>query len=82
MGGESFFTRGLKFQAKLTFYRENQLNSALFNIYNFEYEYHWEAEKSALIRALAYFDEVLDWTIEDLNYLSYLQKQAEIAWNL
>ena len=79
MGGEPFFIRGLKFQAKLTFYIENQLNTALFDIYSFEYEYHWEAEESALIRALAYFDEVLDWTIEDLNYLSYLQKQTEIA---
>jgi hypothetical protein len=27
MGGEPFFTRGLKFQAKLTFYMPNQLNS-------------------------------------------------------
>ena len=59
IGGEPFFTRSLKFQAKLTFYIENQLNTALFDIYSFEYEYHWEAEESALIRALAYFDEVL-----------------------
>jgi len=79
MGGEPFFIRGLKFQAKLTFYIENQLNTALFDIYSFEYEYHWEAEESALIRALAYFDEVLGWTIGDLNYLAYLQKRAGVA---
>ena len=79
MGGEPFFIRGLKFQAKLTFYIENQLNTALFDIYSFEYEYHWEAEESALIRALAYFDEVLGWTIGDLNYLPYLQKRAGVA---
>jgi hypothetical protein len=28
-----------------------------------------QAEESALVRALAYFDEVLGWTIGDLNYL-------------
>ncbi|PUZ51411.1 hypothetical protein GQ55_6G183400 [Panicum hallii var. hallii] len=34
MGGELFFTRGLKFQAKLTFYMLNQLNTPLFDIYS------------------------------------------------
>ena len=65
MGGEPLFTRGLKFQANLTFYRTNQLNTLLFDIYSSECEYQWEAEESALVRALAYFYEVLarldDW---------------------
>jgi hypothetical protein len=72
MGGEPFFTRGLKFQAKLTFYMPNQLNAPLFDIYSTECEYYWKAEESAPIRALAYFDEVLGWTIGDLNYVPYL----------
>ena len=36
----------------------------------------WEAEESALVRALSYFDEVLGWTLGDLNNLPYLQKCA------
>ena len=72
MGGEPFFTRSFKFQAKLTFSRVNQLNSPLFNIYSSECEDHWEAEESAFVRALVYFDEFLNWTIGDLNYLKYL----------
>jgi hypothetical protein len=32
MGGEPFFTGGLKFHAKLTFYRSIQLNTSLFDI--------------------------------------------------
>jgi hypothetical protein len=28
------------------------------------------------VHALAYFDEVLGWTIGDLNYLPYLQKRV------
>ncbi|KAG2571476.1 hypothetical protein PVAP13_7KG126555, partial [Panicum virgatum] len=39
MGGEPFFTRGLKFQAKLTFYTANQFNTLLFDIYSCECEY-------------------------------------------
>ena len=57
-GGEPFFTRSFKFQAKIT-YRANQLNTLLFDTYGSECEYHWEVEESALVRALAYFDEVL-----------------------
>jgi hypothetical protein len=74
MGGEPFLIGGLKFQTKLTFYRPNQLNTLLFDIYSTECDYHWEAEQSALVRALAYFDEVLSWTIGDLNYIPYLKK--------
>ncbi|RLM70030.1 hypothetical protein C2845_PM17G08000 [Panicum miliaceum] len=80
MAGESFFTRSLRFQAKLIFYRINQLNTPLFDIYIRECDYHWKAEESAPVRALDYFDEVLGWTIGDLNYLSYLQKQRGLRY--
>ena len=62
--------------------RTSQLNTPLFDIYSTVCDYHWAAEESALIRALAYFHEVQGWTIGDLNYLAYLQKRAGVAWNL
>jgi len=64
---------------KALFYRANQLNTPLFNIYSSICGYYWKAEESALVRALAYFDEVLSWTIGDLNYTLYLQKRAAVA---
>ena len=70
MGGEPLFSRVFKFQAKLTFYRANQLNSPLFDIYSSIRGLYWKVEESALVCALAYFGEVLGWTIEDLNYIS------------
>jgi hypothetical protein len=70
----------LKFQAKLTFYRPNQLNTPLFDIYNTICVYHWQAEESAFVCALTYFDEVLGWTIGDFNYLPYLHKRVGGAW--
>ena len=79
MGGDPFFTRDFKFQAKLAFYRANQLNTPLFDIYSSIYGLYWEAEENALVRAIAYFDEVLGWTIGDLNYTLYLQKRAAVA---
>ena len=59
MGGDPFFTRDFKFQSKLAFYRANQLNTPLFDIYSSIYGLYWEAEENALVHALAYFDEVL-----------------------
>jgi len=59
MGGEPFFTKDFKFEAKLSFYGANQLNTSLFDIYSPICDFYWEAEESALVRALAYFDEVL-----------------------
>ena len=73
MGGEPFFTSDFRFQAKLSFYRTSQLNTPLFDICSSICGRYWEAEESAPVRALAYFDEVLGWTIGDLNYLRYLQ---------
>jgi len=72
MGKEPFFTRDFRFQAKLSFCRTCQLNTPLFDICSSICGRYWEAEESALVRALVYFDEVLSWTNRDLNYLRYL----------
>ena len=76
MGGEPYFKRDLRFQAKLSFCRASQPNNQLFNICSSIRGRHWEVEESALVRALVYFDEVLGWTIGDLNYLIYLRLRA------
>ena len=76
MGGEPFFTRDFRFQAKLSFCRTSQLNIPLFDICSSICGRYWKVEESALVRALVYFDEVLGWTIGDLNYLRYLQLRA------
>ena len=59
MGGEPYFTRSCRFQAKLSFCRASQPNTLLFDICSSICGNEWEAEESALVRALAYFDEVL-----------------------
>ncbi|KAG2629333.1 hypothetical protein PVAP13_3KG406900 [Panicum virgatum] len=76
MGGEPRFLHNCRFQAKISFYRTSQPNTQLFNICSSIYGNEWEAEESALVRALAYFDEVLGWTIGDRNYLIYLRMRA------
>ena len=76
MGKEPFFTRDFRFQAKLSFCRVSQPNTPLFDICSSICGRYWEAEENALVRALVYFDEVLGWTIGDLNYLRYLQLRA------
>ena len=76
MGGEPYFTRGCRFQAKLSFCRASQLNTPLFDIFSSIYSNEWEAEESALICALVYFEEVLGWIIGDRNYLIYLRMRA------
>ena len=62
-GREPLFTRDWKHQANLTFYRPEQPNDPLFDIYSAVCDFDWQAEESALIRALAYFNEVLGWNI-------------------
>ena len=76
MGGGPYFTRDLRFQSKLSFCRTSQHNTPLFNICSSICGRHWEAEESAVVRALVYINEVLGWTIGDLNYLRYLQLRA------
>ena len=76
MGGGPYFTRGCRFQAKLSFCRASQSNTPLFDICSSICAHQWEAEESALVRALVYFDEFLRWTIRDRNYLIYLWMRA------
>ena len=76
IGGEPNFIRDLRFQAKLSFCRASQPNTPLSDICSSICGRHWEAEESALVRVLVYFDEVLGWTIGDLNYLIYLRLRA------
>ena len=76
MGGEPYFTRDLRFQAKLSFCKASQPNTPLFDICSSICAHQWEAEESALIRALVYFDEVLGWMIGDRNYLIFLRMRA------
>jgi hypothetical protein len=76
MGGEPYFTRDLRSQAKLSFCKASQPNTPLFDICSSICGRHWEAEESALVHALIYFDEVLGWTIRDLNYLRYVWLRA------
>jgi hypothetical protein len=45
----------------------------MFDIYSVVCDSYPEAELSALAHALSYFDWVLSWTIEDINYVSFLQ---------
>ena len=76
MGGEPHFTRSCRFQVKLSFCRASQPNTLLFDICSSICGNEWEAEESALVRALVYFGEVLGWTIGDRNYLIYLRMRA------
>ena len=76
MGGGPFLTRDLRFQAKLSCCRTSHPNTLLFDICSSICGSHWEAEKSALVPALVYFDEVIGWTIRDHNYLVYLRMRA------
>ena len=79
IGGEPYITRYLRFEAKLSFCRASQPNTPLIDICSSICGRHWEAEESALVHAIVYFDEILGWTIGDLNYTSYLQKRAAVA---
>jgi len=63
MGGEPYFTRDFRFQAKLSFCGASQPNTPLFDICSSICAHQWEVEESALVHALVYFDEVLGWTI-------------------
>ena len=60
--------------------RASQPNTPLFDICSSLFVHQWEAEESALVRALVYFDEVLGWTIGDRNYL--MDASNAVATNL
>jgi hypothetical protein len=65
-------TRYRKFQAHLSFFPPYQFNSPLFEIYGSPCDHSCEAKESALIRALAYISEILDFKIGDFNYMDHL----------
>src|SRR5688572_26562520 len=75
----SIHTKDFKLQTHLTFCRPFQLTSSpLFEIYGNAYDRPCEAPESALLHALAYIDEVQDFTIGDLSYVAYLHKRSEL----
>jgi hypothetical protein len=60
-----------------------QFNSPLFEIYGSPCDRESEAKESALIHALAYISEVLDFKIGDFNYMDYLfKKNGGSVWNM
>jgi hypothetical protein len=69
-------TRDGKFQAHLSFSPLYQFNSPLFEIYGSPCDRAYEAKESALIHALAYISEVLDFKIGDFNYMDYLFRKS------
>jgi hypothetical protein len=68
-------TRDGNFQAHLSFCPSDQCNSPLFEIYESPCDCECEAKESALVHALAYISEVLDFKIGDFNYMDYLFKK-------
>jgi hypothetical protein len=74
--GESFFTNNWKSQATLTFYKPAEPEAPLFDVCSAVCDTPLQAEESALVRALAYFEGVLGWRIVDINHVSYLQARV------
>jgi hypothetical protein len=68
-------TRGGKFQAHLSFCPPYQFNSPLFQIYGSLFDHSCEAKDCALIHALTYISELLDFKIGYFNYMTYLFKK-------
>jgi hypothetical protein len=75
-GGEPFFTNSWKSQAILTLYKPAEPGAPLFDVCNAVCDTPLEAEESALVHALAYFEGVLGCRIADINHISYLQACA------
>jgi hypothetical protein len=76
MVGSCFSPTIGKSQAILTFYKPAEPEAPLFDVCSAVCDTPVEAEESALVRALAYFEGVLDWRIADVNHVSYLQAHA------
>jgi hypothetical protein len=74
-GGELFFTNNWKSQAILTFYKPAEPEAPLFDVCIGVFDTP-QAEESALVHALAYFERVLGWRIADINHVSL---QARVA---
>jgi hypothetical protein len=75
-GGEPFFTNNWKCQAILTFYKPAEPEAPLSDVCSDVCDTPSQAEESALVRALAYFEGVLGWRIADINHVPYPQACA------
>jgi hypothetical protein len=75
-GGEPFFTNNWKSQTILTFYKPAEPEASLFDVCSGVCDAPTEAEESALVRTLAYFEGVLGWRIAGINHVSYLQARV------
>jgi hypothetical protein len=75
-GGEPFFTSSWKCQVILTFYKPAEPEVPLFDVCSGVCDTPPQAEESALVRALAYFEGVLGWRIADIDHVSYLKACA------
>jgi hypothetical protein len=75
-GGKPFFTNNWKSQAILTFYKPAKPEAPLFDVCSAICDTPPEAEGSAVVRSLAYFEGVLGWRIGDINHIPYLQACA------
>jgi hypothetical protein len=65
-GGEPFFTNNWKSQEILTLYKSAELEAPLFDVCNVVCDTPPQAEESALVRTLAYFEGVIGWRIADI----------------
>jgi hypothetical protein len=68
-------TRDGKFHAYVSFCPPYQFNSPLFQIYGSPFDHSCEAKDCALIHALTYISELLDFKIGYFNYMTYLFKK-------
>jgi hypothetical protein len=75
-GGEPFSTNNWKSQAILTFYKPAEPEAPLFDVCSVVCDTPPEAEESALVCALAYFEGVVGWRIANINHIPYLQACA------
>jgi hypothetical protein len=75
-GGDPFFTNNWKCQAILTFYKLAETEAPLFDVCSGVCDTPPQAEESALVRDLAYFEGVLGSRIAYINHVSYLQARV------
>jgi hypothetical protein len=72
----AIFTNNWKSKAILTSYKPAEPVAPLFDVCSAVCDSPPETEESALVRALAYFEEVIGRRIADINQVSYLQVRA------
>ena len=73
-------TRDFTLQTKLSFYKASQaMDTPLFEIYGCPNYYHSEVLESALVHALTYIDDILEFKLGDMNYAPYLFKLSGLS---